>query len=569
MMTQPYEFIIWSDTPNSNPLEVEALTYDSENKAKAIAANSFVVINDAIQQRSWFGQVVSPQLNIARGLSKDNPNSISALERVLSGVAEDTVFLEQYHHYRIKLIGEITQGYLESVRVRPRYGAKGRRATSSEVTEFIRFPALINVDQLNNVLGIIKDSDIPICIDKKRIFYHVLLAGATGGGKSNTIGNIIKASQALGMASIIIDHKPDYQDMHRSNTEAHLFDSFDDSIFAPFGLGGIKYFRLHTNDDYQKQDRETAISICAGDASHDMLATALFYRSGEELQREAFFSMLGHFREHLKEKKKNPDFWTLKDFEQWVNSHRNYKETKSEGTKNDWSRLAEYFNGETPNEKVIGAMLHRIATRKPAWMDTTTSTKTSGSTLSGVFKNLVDTEPVTYFDPLAYLEPGAVLVIRRPQSSGAREYGLFLSYLLQRVYDLRRLNKIQFHVTTVIDEAQDIFSGDALLKSASERIINETLRKGRSKGMGFVIAVQSASQLPNTILTNLNTRIIHRQNSEDELKYAIPGVPKDMLSQVVNFASGEALVKMYGVSAPVHAQMSPSPFELTKDEFEQ
>ena len=528
-MTQPYEFITWSDTPNSNPLEVEVLTFDSGTKAEAIAANSFVVIDDAIQHRSWFGQVVSPQLNIVRGLQKDNPNSISALERVLSGTAEDTVFLEQYRYYRIKLIGEITQGFLESVRVRPRYGAKGRRATTSEVTDFIRFPELIGINTLNNVLGIIKDSDIPICIDKKRIFYHALLAGATGAGKSNTIGNIVKASQALGMASIIIDHKPDYQDMHRSNTEAHLFGGFDDSMFAPFALEKVKYFCLYTNDDHQKQDKEIAISIRAGDASHDMLATALFYRSGEELQREAFFSMLGHFRENLKEKNKSPGAWTLKDFEQWVNSHRTYKETQKEGTKSDWSKLAEYFNGETPNEKVIGAMLNRVATRKPTWMDTTSGAKTSAPQ-TGVFKGLTP-EPITYFDPLAHLEPGGVLVIRRPQSSGAREYGLFLSYLLQRVYDLRRLNKIQFHVTTVIDEAQDIFSGDALLKSASERVINETLRKGRSKGMGFVIAVQSASQLPNTILTNLNTRIIHRQNSEDELRYAIPGVPKDMLQQ--------------------------------------
>lgn len=88
---------------------------------------------------------------------------------------------------------------------------------------------------------------------------------------------------------------------------------------------------------------------------------------------------------------------------------------------------------------------------------------------------------------------------------------------------------------------------------------------GRSKKLGFVIALQSPSQVPSAVMQNLNTRIIHRQNSEDEIKCGVSGVPKEMLNQAVNFGPGEALVKMFGVNAPIHAQMAPSPFELTKD----
>lgn len=568
-----YEFITSSDTTRSSTLEVEAISYDDKKTGSVhvIPANSFVVIEDNTQSRSWFGQVVEPQRNISRTLSTDNPNSVSALERVLEGTAKDTVFLLQYQYYRIRLIGEIVGNRLESVRVRPRYGSKGRRATAEQIVMFIRFAELKHDDEtdFNNAIGVIKDTDIPICIDSKRVFYHVLLAGATGSGKSNGIANFIKASVSLGMACIVIDFKPDYQDLKEINDEAHLFDGLSEDLFYPKAMSDVNYFCLYSEEDDNKRTEEIPIAIRASDASHDMLSAALFYRSGEELQREAFFGMLGHFREHLKEKNRPSNQWTLNEFEQWVNSHRKPKTSKDKTT--DWSGLAQYFSGETPNDKVIKAMLSRLATRKPTWMDVNSSRQPYRVQNTGIFVDADEAdgiERVQYFDPKKYLKPGSVLVIRRPQSSAGREYGLFLSYLLRRVYNLRRLNQIDCCVAMVVDEAQDIFSGDSLLRSASERTINETLRKGRSKGMGFLVAVQSASQVPGSVLQNLNTRIIYRQNSEDELKSAIPGVSKDMLAQVVNFGPGEALAKVFGVSAPVHAQMAPSPFKLTKEEFE-
>jgi hypothetical protein len=577
-----FEFITWADTTSSNALEVEALSYDTSVVKSPIASGDFVIVEDLIQNRQWFGQVIQPQLDLPRGLSRDNPNSISALERVLTTGAKDNVFLDQVFYYRIQLLGEVTNGSLESVRVRPRYGARGRRASILEVTKYIRLPEKQGKGVLNNVLGRIHSSTIPVCIDKKRIYYHNLVAGATGQGKSNTIANIIKSAQALGMACIVFDHKPDYQDMHKPNSsEKSLFERFAGMSLEPFGLKNVNYFCLFKVDDDRKREDEKPISIPASVASHGMLATALFYRQGEELQREAFFSMLPHFAESRKGK----GAWTLKEFLAWVNTHKTIEPPSKKGGKDQisWARLSEYFGGSEPNEKVIGAMLNRISTRKPEWMDIYGSRNVnSNGAVSGLFDEEefntageVDGEdsytptaadiPQGYFDPKPHLKAGSVMVIRIPDSSDGREYGLFLSYLLRRVYNLRRLKKIDCPVLCVIDEAQDIFNGASTLRDTAESTINEVLRKGRSKHLGFVISVQSSSQLPTSIINNLNSRIIHRQNTTDELRYAMPDAPKDLLNSVLSFGAGEALVKMFGATAPVRTQMAPSPFELTKE----
>ena len=52
----------------------------------------------------------------------------------------------------------------------------------------------------------------------------------------------------------------------------------------------------------------------------------------------------------------------------------------------------------------------------------------------------------------------------------------------------------------IVDEAQDIFQGSRAIRESASSSINEIVRKGRSKQIGFVFALQSVTQLPNSIL---------------------------------------------------------------------
>ena len=556
-----YQFIIWADRLGSDAYQVEALSYerelgaetlpllaqesDLEAKRPPIAASDFVVIQDKVQERSWFGQVVEPQRNLPLlGLSRDNPSQVTALKKVLNDEVDVSVFLKQVYYYTISLLGEIVDNNLQSVRQRPRVGAVGRQASMEEVLQYMNLPELLVADNLhNNILGRFHGMPIPVTLDKKRIFYHTLIAGSTGSGKSNTIGNYIKAAQAYNMACVVFDHKPDYQNADQPNDEVALFGGFEDLGLEPFGLENVDYFAPYQERDEPLRSDEQYIAIGAMDVDISMLAAALFYRPGEELQQETFAKMLNYYAEDKKR-------WKLREFQTELTKRRR------EGT------LKQLHDDVEPNELVIRAILNRMVTRKPEWMDATVTPPPRG----GMLGDRVSAGP-QYFRPENHLKQGRVMVIRIPYSSGGREYGLFLSYMLRRVFDLRRTGKINFPICVVIDEAQDIFSGSRAVRASAEGTINSVLRKGRSKQIGFVISVQSASQVPTSILNNLNSRIIHLQQEKDELKTAIPGTPQELINMVLSFGPGEALVKLFGARSTIHAKMAPSPFMLTKEEI--
>jgi DNA helicase HerA-like ATPase len=551
------QFIVWADSLSSDAYQIEALSYerdtaplpsqpsDFEAKRPPIAAGDFVIIQDKSQGLSWFGQVVEPQRNLPLlGLSRDNPSQVTALRKVLNGEVEVSVFLKQVYYYRINLLGEIEGNHLQSVKRRPRVGAAGQRATAEEALQYMNLPELYKGDGLhNNILGRFHGLPIPITLDKKRIFYHTLTAGSTGSGKSNTIGNYIKAAQAYDMACVVFDHKPDYQEADQPNDEVELFDSFVDMGLKPFGLEDVDYFAPYKKRDESLRDDECSIVIGAMHVDISMLAAALFYRPGEELQQETFARMLENYAEGKRS-------WTLKQFQIEL------VKRKREGT------LSKLNDDVEPHELVIMAIVNKILTRKPEWMDADLAPSTRSGMLAGVAAAAPE-----YFRPEQHLKPGRVMVIRIPTSSGGREYGLFLSYMLRKVFNLRRTSQIKFPVCVVIDEAQDIFSGSRAVRASAEGTINSVLRKGRSQRIGFVISVQSASQVPSSILNNLNSRIIHLQQERDELRNALPGTPKELANMVLSFGPGEALVKLFGAKSTIHAKMAPSPFKLTKEEI--
>jgi hypothetical protein len=234
------------------------------------------------------------------------------------------------------------------------------------------------------------------------------------------------------------------------------------------------------------------------------------------------------------------------------------KTTKDPKTGN--SGLAKHFFDEEPNSKVLETA-YKITRRRPKWMDALTISSQQGYAQSVPTKG--NAKQATYFSVENYLKEEKRILSIRINAEG-REYGLFLSYLLKEIFKLRVTNKIK-PTLIVIDEAQDIFNGSRAVRSTAEATINDHLRKGRSKQIGFVFSVQSAGEIPETILSNLNSRIIHRQNTDEDIKSAIPNAPKELVQTTLSFGPGEALVNLFKSRSTVHAEMAPSPFMLTKD----
>lgn len=546
------QFVVWADLIGSDAYHIEALSYDEGSdgiEQPPIAAGDFVLINDSDQSQLWFGQVVEPQRNLPlQGLSRDNPSNVAAMERVLKEQIRASIFLKQVYYYRIRLLGQVdpANDSLSVVKRRPRAGAKGRAATDEEVIRYMDLPGLrpegrekYKIERQNNVVGRIHGLDIPIPLSDYLMFHHILVAGATGSGKSNTVANIIKTAQTYETCVVVFDHKPDYQDVDRPNDEKDLFKRFNQMKLEPFGLKNVQYFRMAGTPQGTNGNKEKQIAIRASDVPIDMLAAALYYRPNEDLQGETFRHLFYAYDDTVKKGKP----WTISDFMGWLDEQRKH------------NHIAKHFSDAEPNEKVLDTA-YKLRQRKPKWMDV--PVEHGVEQMLGTKKN----GRKSFFEPKQHLKPGHILIIR--MDAEGREYGLFLSFLLKRIYDLRRNQEID-PVVLILDEAQDIFNGPRQVRQTAESTINEYLRKGRSKHMGFVFSVQSASQLPVTTSANLNSRIIHRQNSPDDLKDAIPGASRELLNSALSFGPGEALVSFLKARGILHGQMFPSPFELTKD----
>jgi hypothetical protein len=197
--------------------------------------------------------------------------------------------------------------------------------------------------------------------------------------------------------------------------------------------------------------------------------------------------------------------------------------------------------------------------------------------MPGRIPKWVDSQPQSYggllqtgqpaFQVADLIQPHQVSILRIDASGGGREYALLLSHVLDSIGDLAARHRLACPVLIVIDEAQDIFSASKHFQTIAISMLDRNVRKGRSKRIGYVFGVQSAQAVPDSILNNLNNRIIHRHNSVDELRVAAAMASDNQRAMTATFAPGEALTYLFGSTGVVHAKMRRSPFMLTKEDL--
>ena len=166
-------------------------------------------------------------------------------------------------------------------------------------------------------------------------------------------------------------------------------------------------------------------------------------------------------------------------------------------------------------------------------------------------------------------QPG--LNVIRISESNNRGYALFLTNLLRRAAEQRATAVQQGSGSSsvpdleiIIDEASDIFKADSrYLRDAATGMLAEQIRKGRSLHIGYVIAVQSAGDVPENIRNNLNTTIIGRHRNMAVLREALPTARPEMLEQADKLNPGEMLADMFGVRSLLLVQMDRSRSRLT------
>ncbi len=492
----------------------------------------------------FFLQVATANRNLSR--FSPNPFDSISLNQMLSlvenrGYSRDAI-VANITYYEAKIEAIINkEGRPETPFIRPTTGAINELASTEEIINCLELPQGQDSDFRIGKLARSGESEVAINADGRILNHHILIAGSTGSGKSHLLSNLAHAAAAMGRAIILFDHKPDHQNHHEPNPDAQFSQAFSLDTRDP-NEHSVHYYTLDADDPNTRSD---ILDVRAQDLNPEILAGTIFYKPNEDNQAEYFAHIATHFASYCADRDEN---WTIRDLTSYIRDNSN-------------AALSNFLygsSGTTLHKGTMDALQRRMDMpgRIPLFIDSHPPSNALGgrrgtTNIGQVFR------------------PG--LNVIRISEGNARGYALFLSNLLQSAAAIRS-NAIQpgANVSNVpdleilIDEASDIFKADSrYLRDAATGMLAEQIRKGRSLHIGYVIAVQSAGDVPENIRNNLNTTIIGRHRNMSVLREALPTVKPAMLEQADKLNPGEMFVDMFGVRSLLLVQMDLSRSRLT------
>ncbi len=196
-------------------------------------------------------------------------------------------------------------------------------------------------------------SRVPICLNNRVLRHHGVVAGTTGSGKSNVNSNIVRAAINMDYCVFLFDHKPDFQDLEKPNNETTLFNNHQQWYSEGFDCH-INYFSLSDDKSSKANIKEKLINVHASSFEPYQLATALFYKRGEELQQENMTLLLNAYKDEQEERTKFT--WTLADAVDWI------RRLKKE-------QMSNVLGGGSISDSSKGSMLRKLQVRTMPWMD--------------------------------------------------------------------------------------------------------------------------------------------------------------------------------------------------------
>ena len=540
-VTSP-RFVQIPDDPQTNPDLVRLI---ASGDSAIVPMFSYVVLEDSIALggHRYFLQLITPNRNLNR--FSPQPFDVLTLSQMLA-IIEDRGYdpdslISSVWFYEAEVLAGIDQtGQSQRIFVRPQTGSKGTLATSKEIVQCLGLPVPTRSQEQNSVrvgqLARSGDELVPVCLTDHIFNHHVLVAGATGSGKSHLLSNIAHVADHLGRCVILFDHKPDHQDHHQDNPDSPTPRAFN--ISSNGGRGVVRYWTLMEIDPKNAAKR---LSVSASDLDPEILAGTIFHRQGEDSQAEYFATIVSAYAE-------THSSWTLHQLVNWI---RESNKSRIEAT---------LPPGVTLHSGSFEAMKRKLILhgRIPSFIDVQSASNVIGQSTSSP-------QPVGQV-----FAPG--LNVIRVGEDDSRAYGLFLDRLLAVAAERRQqaLQQSQPHsdesfpILVVIDEAADIFQAESkYLRQAATSMLSARIRKGRSLHIGFVIAVQDAGDVPENIRHNLNSTFAGRHRHVKTLREALPTVHESVFAEAGKLEPGQMFAELFGTKSLLVVQTDISRSLLT------
>ncbi len=502
----------------------------------------FTYLISESEPNQFFLQVATANRNLSRFSS--SPFDTISLSQMLAliednGYAKDAIVANiTYYDATVEAVLD-SDGNPSTPFVRPTTGAINRLANTEEIINSLELPQVGHNQFRIGKLARSGETEVAINPDGRILNHHILVAGSTGAGKSHLLSNLAHAAAEMVRCIILFDHKPDHQNHHEENPDAQFPRAF--SINGQdVSKSAVRYWTLDADDP---NNSALVLGARAEELNPEILAGTIFYRPNEENQAEIFAHIATNFAADQADRNRN---WTIRDLISYIRDN----------SKGALESLLYGSGSGTINNSTLQALKRKIQLpgRVPSFIDPqpppgSTGHRRQTGNINDLFK-----------------QPG--LNVIRVSESNNRGYALFLSYLLQEAAKVRAIATQQESnipdLEVIIDEASDIFKAESRqLRDAASGMLVEQIRKGRSLHIGYVIAVQSAGDVPENVRNNLNTTIIGRHRNMNILREALPTARPGMLEQADKLNPGEMFVDMFGTRSLLLVQMDLSRSNLT------
>lgn len=508
--------------------------------------------------KAWIGQIIQPNQNISIVGSRLDPTILHGLK--LMHVHKEVKAIESVQIFDILILGQYENEQMLTPRLRPLPGATVTKLDATATSHFIELPSkATHSDGVGNVIGELLNADgVPLCIVPEKFNYHIMVAGGTGSGKSNVDANLIYQATRYGKCVLAHDAKPDYGFVHLANTDKRvetIWPRFTKYGLTPCGAKDVIRIGFYGMCDPSKVDK--VIGFRASDFLPDMLA-GLFFVGAASSEQNAFEGFAGAayaLRERI--------------------TTRILQSYSIDDILAEVRRRSDPIHPPGDPQEVIHpltgpSILRKVAQRRKAmpWLDAVGQTIARRPT-DRLHGSILDTkhgpaQTVETFNLKAYAQQGRLIVIDYERMD-EQSYALLLTYFLRECQKYRKRRE-SVGIVQLVDEAHRIFDNESRHSSTLTRAFERVMREGRSVDHSIILSLQNASQVPARVMNNLNTKIVMRQNSKTEADAATQTMGKEFAVQSMRLGSGHALVSVYESRATVLVQMTPSPFELMRND---